>query len=216
MNLKLCHAHAALVLLSSSLATIEYGWATSNCPDEVTVGHVAFKYLGQGRFMCGPSNPAYGSLERCTDLEDTLSLEASPRGLDQDERQRAVAWAKCHVAAHKGSSAQANANGAAQKAKQIPNCPPTLPPSCVTWSRYDQQLQWWNLTNNCGRDVSVTFRSEGTLENTQTFGNGESYRTKWQGTNPPNQVVWDAVKGSGFYRDKPAGAALKCRASLPL
>lgn len=102
------------------------------------------------------------------------------------------------------------------QAEQLPNCPPTLPPSCVTWSQYDQQLQWWNLTNNCGRDVSVTFRSEGALENTQTFGNGESYRAKWRGAHPPRQIVWDAAKGFGFYRNKPAGAALKCQASLPL
>jgi hypothetical protein len=129
--------------------------------------------------------------------------------------EKALAWLRC-IASNKGGSVTASAGAASTQAEQIPNCPPTLSPSCVTWSLYDQQLQWWNLTNNCGRDASVTFRSEGALENTQTFGNGESYRAKWRGSNPPKQIVWDSAKGVGFYRNKPAGAALKCQASLPL
>lgn len=123
---------------------------------------------------------------------------------------------ECHLAARKGNSLAANSVSPSKEAEQIPNCPPTLPPSCVTWSEYDQQLQLWNLTNNCGRDVSVTFRSEGALENTKTFGIGESYRAKWRGSKPPKQIVWDAAKGVGFYHNKPAGAALKCQSSLPL
>ena len=116
----------------------------------------------------------------------------------------------------RGAAVTASAGATTTQTEQIPNCPPTLPPSFVTWSLYDKQLQWWNLTNNCGREVSVTFRSEGALENTQTFGNGKSYRAKWRGDNPPTQIVWDAAKGLGFYRNKPAGAALKCQSSLPL
>lgn len=134
---------------------------------------------------------------------------------DKIGQEKTLAWLRC-LASNKGNSVTANSGSPSKEAEQIPNCPPTLPPSCVTWSQYDQQLQWWNLTNNCGRDVSVTFRSEGALENTQTFGNGESYRAKWRGANPPKQIVWDAAKGFGFYRNKPAGAALKCQSSLPL
>lgn len=130
-----------------------------------------------------------------------------------DSRRALIKWLQCAAGNNVNSDSNRTAN---TQAEQIPNCPPTLPPSCVTWSLYDQQLQEWNLTNNCGRDVSVTFRSEGALGTTLTFGHGESYRTKWRGSNPPKQIVWDATKGVGFYRNKPAGAALKCGASLPL
>lgn len=161
--------------------------------------------------LLDPNGNEYGasSLQR-------LASGEFDNGVTEEQRPRLQEWARCHLTARKGGSVLANAGASGAQAEQIPNCPPTLPPSCVTWSQYDQQLQWWNLTNNCGRDVSVTFRSEGALENTQTFGNGESYRAKWRGANPPKQIVWDAAKGFGFYRNKPAGAALKCQSSLPL
>lgn len=140
------------------------GSAALNCPDEVTIGHVAFKHLGQGRFLCGPSNPAYGGLSRCTDLEDTLSLEGSPRGLNEDERQRAVAWAKCHFAAHKGGPVSANAGAPAlakinQPASAASNCKKEINIKYPT----DQFGNYFDITFRSlgGPDYDVTWRPSG-------------------------------------------------------
>jgi len=214
-NIRAC-TESDLASITPKAKASQSGGTASNCSSEIRSKYAYFKYQGNGRFTCGAIvYENLGGNECLADVDQWF--KSSPMGLEEDEKQRVIAWAKCHLATHKGNSVTAGqAATVASVSPSIPNCPPTLPPTCVTWSLYDQQLQWWNLTNNCGRDVSVTFRSEGTLENTQTIGNGESYRAKWRGANPPRQIVWDAAKGFGFYRNKPAGAALKCQASLPL
>jgi hypothetical protein len=134
----------------------------------------------------------------------------------RDNSQRIVNWLQCvsqNLRQSGGSLAQ-GASSSRSGPAQIPNCPPTLPPSCVTWSLSDPQLHGWNLLNSCGKDASVTFRSDSGLTDTRVFGDGELQRVKWQGSNAPAYIVWDAMEAIRFYRSQPVGAALKCRASM--
>lgn len=196
----------------------------ADCPKKITITNYGlaeeYRYSGGDRIELWGDGSMIGTL-RVSEVSSGQAAGPVP-GMEPPAKHALEQWARClssgggAIASRKGNSGLPNAGSSNAQAEQFPNCPPTLPPSCVTWSVYDQQLQEWNLSNNCGRDVSVTFRSEGTLGTTLTFGHGESYRTKWRGSNPPKQIVWDAAKGVGFYRNKPAGAALKCGASLPL
>lgn len=196
----------------------------ADCPKKITITNYGlaeeYRFSGGDRIELWGDGSMIGTLS-VSEVSSGQAAGPVP-GMEPPAKHALEQWAKClssgrgAIASRKGNSGSPNIGSSSAQAEQFPNCPPTLPPSCVTWSQYDRQLQWWNLTNNCGRDVTVTFRSEGGLEHTQTFGNGESYRAKWRGENPPKQVVWDAVRGNGFYRNKPVGAALKCRESLPL
>lgn len=221
MNL-LNHRTIAVAFAFSFILTVKPVYA--DCPQKITVANYGlteeYRFSGGDRIELWTDGSMLGTLS-VSEVSSGQAAGPVP-GMEPPAKHTLEQWARClrssggSIASRKGNSSGTNTDTNKAQAEQIPNCPPVLPPSCVIWSQYDQQLQEWNLTNNCGRDVSVTFRSEGALGTTLTFGHGESYRTKWRGSNPPKQIVWDAAKGVGFYRNKPPGAALKCGASLPL
>lgn len=93
-------------------------------------------------------------------------------------------------------------------------CPKTVSPSCVRWSVYDDTLHWWDLHNNCGKLVSVTYNVGAGPETTPNFGPGERVRVTVRASDPPSYVVWDSTDAMRFYRNRPAGAQLECLRSL--
>lgn len=211
MNSKL---HWFIKILITNIIIFLMAPSFAKCPTSITINHHGisdeFLYKGGNNIELWSGGSLTGTISMSPD--DTYIGYMEP-----EAKAAMLDWINCLRSTKTSQNGKQRSSDAGRtNAEQYPNCPPTLPSGCVTWSLHNQQLQWWNLTNNCGRDVSVSFKFEGALENTQTFGNGESYRAKWRGTNPPKQIVWDAAKGSRFYRGKPAGAALKCRASLPL
>ena len=145
------------------------------------------------------------------DLHRNLDYDINNGSTTQSDKQSFLKlknWISCLTDSEKLGA------GTQQASTNSPNCPPTLPSSCVSWSLYDNQLHWWNLTNNCGRDVSVTFPNDGGLEDSPVFGSGETTRITWRGSNPPPHIILDANKSRQFYSKKPTGAVLKCKASL--
>lgn len=216
--------HRTIAAAFAFLLTLSVKSVYADCPQKITVTNYGlaeeYRFSGGDRIELWSEGSMIGTIS----ISEVSSGQAAGPvpGMEPPAKHALEQWARClrssggSIASRKGNSSGPNADTNKAQAEQIRNYPPTLPPSCVTWSLYDRQLQLWNLTNNCGRDVSVTYRSEGALENTQPFGNGESNRVKWRGANPPKQIVWDAAEGFGFYRNKPAGAALKCQSSLPL
>lgn len=93
-------------------------------------------------------------------------------------------------------------------------CPKALPPSCVRWSLYDDALHWWDICNNCGRLISITYNAGTGHETTPNFEPGEKVRVTVRADEPPPYVVWDSADAMQFYRSKPVGAQLACLRSL--
>lgn len=149
------------------------------------------------------------------EIEDNFwaNLEYSIQKEDAQQKQAASKlkkWLQCLT--NKGKTG----SDALQTTSKIPNCPPLLPASCVSWSLYDRQLNWWNVNNFCEKDAKVAFRGDsGTHEETQVFGPGEKTRVTWRGSREPTYVVWDAQASITFYREKAPGAVLQCRKSMP-